>query len=57
MREIRTYGSEGGGAQLNEPLLPLSAQVRTVVGARGPDAPAGPQGPVTAVPVVWSARG
>ena len=25
MRENRTYGSEGGEAQLNEPSLPLSA--------------------------------
>jgi len=24
MREIRTYGSEGGGAQANAPSLPLS---------------------------------
>jgi len=26
MREIRTYGSEGGGAQANAPFLPLSHQ-------------------------------
>lgn len=25
MREIRTYGSEGGAAQANAPFLPLSA--------------------------------
>ena len=27
MREIRTYGSEGGAAQANAPFLPLSAVV------------------------------
>jgi len=26
MRENRTYGSEGGGAQLNAPSLPLSQE-------------------------------
>ena len=27
MRENRTYGSEGGEAQLNEPSLPLSKKL------------------------------
>ena len=27
MREIRTYGSEGGEAQANEPFLPLSNNI------------------------------
>jgi hypothetical protein len=31
MREIRQSGSEGGGAQLNEPLLPLSRPTVAVV--------------------------
>jgi len=28
MREIRLSGSEGGGAELNQPSLPLSVSVR-----------------------------
>ena len=35
MRENRTYGSEGGAAELNRPLLPLSPEAEV-------DKPPGP---------------
>jgi len=36
MREIRTSGSEGGGAELNQPSLPLSKLAAPIPDAASP---------------------
>ena len=39
MREIRTSSSEGGGAEINRPSLPLSRKAGDHVGAGLPTCP------------------